>query len=77
MPYYIFVVAGEGRNKTAKLLNQYEHYREAKAETKRLRTEEPLADDQAYRINFSASEAGAEKNLTEYREEPIVKEWEK
>lgn len=77
MPYYIFVVSGDGRHKTAELLNQFEHYRDAKNEVKRLRIEEPLPEEKSYRINFSASETEAEKNLTEYREEPIVKEWEK
>lgn len=77
MPYYIFVVTGEGRSKSAELLNQFDNYREARAETKRLRIEDPLPENQSYRINFSASEAEAEKNLTGFREEPIVKEWEK
>ncbi|MBT8121455.1 MAG: hypothetical protein KJO10_02875 [Gammaproteobacteria bacterium] len=78
MPYYIFIVTGkESSRKTATLVSEYPTFKEAKTEVKRLRSEQPLPDDQVYKINFSPSEAAAEKALTEFREEPIAKEWEK
>ena len=78
MPYYIFIVTTNDANqKSATLVSQYEKFRDAKNEAKRLRAEQPLEDNQIYKINFSATETEAEKALTEFREEPIAKEWEK
>ena len=78
MPYYIFIVTtNDASQKAATLVSQYEKFRDAKNEAKRLRVEQPLEDNQVYKINFSATEAEAEKALTEFREEPIAKEWEK
>lgn len=78
MPYFIFVVtSNESNRKSATLVTAYENFREAKNEVKRLRNEQPLEQNQIYKINFSPTEAQAEKELTEYREEPIAKEWEK
>lgn len=78
MPYFIFVVtSSESGRKSAALVSQYEKFRDAKNEVKRLRSEKPLDDNQIYKINFSATEMEAEQALTETREEPIAKEWEK
>lgn len=78
MPYYIFIVTtNDASQKSATLVSQHEKFRDAKNEAKRLRAEQPLEDNQIYKINFSATEAEAEKALTEFREEPIAKEWEK
>jgi hypothetical protein len=78
MPYFIFVVTSkESGHKSARLVKQFEKFREAKNEVKRLRSEKPLDDNQIYKINFSATEMEAEQALTETREEPIAKEWEK
>ena len=78
MPYFIFIVTtNEARQKSATPVSQHEKFRDAKNEVKRLRVEEPLDENQIYKINFSATEAAAEKALTEFREEPIAKEWEK
>ena len=78
MPYFIFIVASnDAGQKSARLVTQYGKFRDAKNEVKRLRAEQPLPENEIYKINFSASEAEAEKTLTEHREEPIAKEWEK
>jgi hypothetical protein len=78
MPYFIFVVtSNEANRKSAALVSQYEKFRDAKNEVKRLRVESPLEDNQIYKVNFSATEAEAERALTEFREQPIAKEWEK
>ena len=78
MPYFLFIVTSmDDRHKSAELVSQYEKFRDAKNEAKRLRMEQPLSDNQVYKINFSATEGEAEKAVTEYREEPVAKEWEK
>ena len=78
MPYFIFVVtSNETGRKSATLVSQFEKFRDARNEVKRLRSEKPLDDGQIYKINFSATETEAEQALTETREEPIAKEWEK
>ena len=79
MPYYIFIVTSSesSQRKSASLVNRFDKFQDAKKEVKRLRAEQPLEANQIYKINFSASETEAEKTVTEYREEPIAKEWEK
>ena len=79
MPYYIFIVTSKetSQRKSAELVAEFEDYRGAKNEVKRLRIEKPLDDNQAYKVNFSESMAAAEKALTDYREDTIAREWEK
>lgn len=79
MPYYIYIVTdtGTGAKKSVEHVSAYENFKLAKTEVRRLRTETPLNDDQAYKIIFAADTAEAEQRLVEYREEPIAKEWEK
>ncbi|MGB5259960.1 MAG: hypothetical protein WBO34_05485 [Gammaproteobacteria bacterium] len=78
MPYFIFIVTSNAANqKSATLVSEYEKFRDAKDEVKRLRVDSPLEDNQIYKINFSPTEAEAERALTEFREQPIAKEWEK
>ncbi len=79
MPYYIYIVkTSESSNtKSVSMVSEFEVFRTAKNEVKRLRAEAPLADNQIYKIIFAENTAEAEKSLTEYREEPIAKEWEK
>jgi hypothetical protein len=79
MPYYIYIVTSNETSKTksARLVSEFDGFKEARTEVKRLRIEEPLDSNQIYKINFSDSEAAAEKNLTDFREEPITREWEK
>ena len=79
MPYYIFVVTSSetSNKKSAAFISEYETFKDAKNEVKRLRIEKPLDANQIYKINFSGSEAEATKALTDYREEPVAREWEK
>ena len=79
MPYYIYIVTdtGTGVKKSVEHVSVYENFKLAKTEVRRLRTEAPLNEDQAYKIIFAADTAEAELRLVEYREEPIAKEWEK
>ena len=79
MPYYIYIVTGSetSNTKSVALVRGYENFKLAKAEVRRLRTEEPLDDNQAYKIIFADDQPEAEQRLREFREEPIAKEWEK
>jgi len=79
MPYYIYTVTASatGTKKSVEHVSDYENFKLAKTEVRRLRTEAPLSDDQSYKIIFAADTAEAEQRLVEYREEPIAKEWEK
>ena len=79
MPYYIYIltVKDQAAMKSATLINEFEKFKTAKAEVKKLRAGKPLDEGQSYKIIFSDNQAEAEKMATEIREEPIAKEWEK
>jgi hypothetical protein len=79
MPYYIYIVTGSetGNSKSASYVREYGNFKDAKTEVRRLRTEAPLEAHHVYKIIFAEDRAEAEQRLTEYREQPIAKEWEK
>lgn len=79
MPYYIYVVTSHetASTRSVKLVKEYENFKFAKTEVRRLRNEEQLEDKQAYKIIFADDTAQAEQRLSEFREEPIAREWEK
>jgi len=79
MPYYIYIVTttDTGTKRSAEHVSEFDDFKLAKTEVRRLRSEESLEDKQSYRVIFAADTAEAEKHLLEYREEPIAKEWEK
>jgi len=79
MPYYIYIITTQdsSNTKSLSLVGEYDSFKSAKTEVKRLRVEVPLTDNRIYKIIFAADQAEAEKNLKEYREEPIAREWEK
>lgn len=79
MPYYIYIVSRQDTASTSsvKLVREYENFKLAKTEVRRLRSEEQLEENQAYKIIFADDTAQAEQRLTEFREQPIAKEWEK
>jgi hypothetical protein len=79
MPYYIYIVSSNetGNNKSAEYISEFENFKDAKTEVRRLRIETPLESSQAYKVMFAEDRAEAEQRLTEYREQPIAREWEK
>jgi hypothetical protein len=79
MPYYIYIVSSNetGNNKSAAYVSEYDNFKDAKTEVRRLRIETPLESSQAYKVMFAEDRAEAEQRLTEYREQPIAREWEK
>jgi len=79
MPYYIYTVTmkDQATMKKAVLVNEFEKFKAAKSEVRQLRSEKPLDEGQSYKIIFADNPAEAEKKVTEIREEPIAREWEK
>ena len=79
MPYYIYIVTTQesSTSKSLTFVSEYDAFRAAKTEVKRLRAEAPLPGEQIYKIIFAADRPEAEQNLLEHREEPIAREWEK
>jgi len=79
MPYYIYIVTttDTGTKKSAERVSEFENFKQAKTEVRRLRSEAGLEDNQSYKVIFADDTAEAERRLLEYREEPIAKEWEK
>lgn len=79
MPYYIYIVTSSetGNSKSAAYVSEYDNFKEAKTEVRRLRTEAPLEAPRNYKVMFAEDRAEAEQRLTEFREQPIAKEWEK
>ena len=79
MPYYIYTVTvkDQATMKKAALVNEFEKFKAAKSEVRQLRSEKPLDEGQSYKIIFADDTAEAEQKVTEIREEPIAKEWEK
>jgi hypothetical protein len=79
MPYYIYIVTvkNQATMKKATLVNEFEKFKAAKSEVRQLRSEKPLDEGQSYKIIFADDQAEAEKKVTEIREQPIAREWEK
>lgn len=79
MPYYLYIVTPSETStaKSLEYLDQFDDFKTAKSETKRLRAAAPLEGEQYYKIMFAEDQAEAEQRLKEYREPTIVKEWEK
>jgi hypothetical protein len=79
MPYYIYIVTSHdtASTRSVELVREYANFKLAKTEVRRMRSEEQLEENQAYKIIFADDTAQAEQRLTEFREEPIAREWEK
>lgn len=79
MPYYIYIVTSNetGNNKSAAYVSEFENFKDAKTEVRRLRIEAPLEGPRSYKVMFAEDRAEAEQRITEFREQPIAREWEK
>ena len=55
MPYYIYIVTSHdmATTRSAKLVREYENFKFAKTEVRRLRNEEQLEEKQTYKIIFA------------------------
>ena len=79
MPYFVFQIEKDSRNQIDELilLDQFEHYKDAKNLARSKRSELKVEEPGKIKIMFADSQEYAEKKLTESREAPILREWEK
>ena len=79
MPYYLFKIRQNdklGLVKDLELLQEFDVFRAAKTEAKRLRAEQ--SDDEfIYKVMFAESQLSAEEQLQEKREKPVLMEHER
>ncbi|MDZ7804076.1 hypothetical protein [Thiohalophilus sp.] len=79
MPYYVYKM-NEGLNsmvKNLECLDEFESFKEAKNFARARRSEQSEGDEAIVKVIFAANQLAAEEMLTEKREEPILREWEK
>ncbi len=78
MPYFVYQITkgSSGRVKGLELLDDFEAYQDAKRYARELRAQ-GTDERTLIKLIFAASEAEAEARLSEVREEPILREWEK
>ncbi len=80
MTYYYIYKVTPGETETAKsleLVREYEKYQDAKRDVRAMRADQPADSNHQYKIIFADNQAEAEERLLEFREQPIVREWEK
>jgi hypothetical protein len=79
MPYYIYkITAGEGPSaKQLEFVSEYDNFKTAKQEVRSMRASQQANGDVVYKVIFAGNQPEAEQRLLEYREQPVVKEWEK
>lgn len=79
MPYYIYRsdLSAGALVKNLTLVGNYEQYKEAKSEIRKLRADIQHAETPEWKMVFAESELQAEELLQEKREAPVLMEWEK
>ena len=79
MPYYLFKMSSSDSFdlvKKLELLQQFDHFKEAKNSAKQLRVESD-SDESNYKVIFADNQLQAEELLMEKREKPILMEFER
>ncbi len=79
MPYFVFHL-NRGTNgvvRSAELKDSFTEYKDAKTFARNLRVELAVKDVSDVKIMFADNEDMAEAKLTEGRDAPILREWEK
>ena len=79
MPYYVFHLdkGTNGAVRSAELKDQFADYKDAKSCARHLRAELEVKDASDVKIMFADNENMAEAKVTENRDAPILREWEK
>lgn len=79
MPYYVFHLTKgtNGAVRSAELIDDFADYKEAKTLARSLRAELKVKEASEVKIMFADNEEIAEAKLTENRDAPILREWEK
>lgn len=79
MPYYVYKILPSVSNivKNMERIAEYEIFKEAKKHVYNLRNELAEGDETVYKIIHASNALEAEELLSEKREQPILREWEK
>ncbi len=79
MPYFVFHLTKgtNGAVRSAELIDDFVDYKEAKTLARNLRAELKVKEASEVKIMFADNEEIAEAKLTENRDAPILREWEK
>ena len=79
MPYYVYLIKPGVTNlvKDLEKVSEYENFKEAKTFVKDKRSGQDGDEAVTYKIIFAENVLEAEERLSEQREEPILREWEK
>ena len=79
MPYYVYLIKPGVTNlvKDLEKVSEYENFKEAKTFVKDKRSGQNEDEAVTYKIIFAENVLEAEERLSEQREEPILREWEK
>lgn len=79
MPYFVFHLTKgtNGAVRSAELKDDFADYKDAKTFARNLRAELEVKDASDVKIMFADHEEMAEAKLTEGRDAPILREWEK
>lgn len=79
MPYYVYKI-NQGIStlvKNVEYIDEFEAFKDAKNFARSKRQELEGDDPTNYKVIFAANQLAAEEMLTEHREAPILREWEK
>jgi len=77
--YYVYKISPTIANlvKPMELLEQFENYKEARNYARELRQDSSSDPQETFKVIFADNPLDAEEKLSEFREQPILKEWEK
>lgn len=79
MPYYVYMIKPGVTDliKNLEKVSEFETYKEAKSFVKEKRVGQDGEEPVTYKIIFADNALEAEERLSEHREAPILREWEK
>ena len=79
MPYYIYRISSTSapQNRRLKLCHTFDTFKSAKNKVRAMRSELDPTDSSILKIVFAENPTEAQQRLSEVREKPILKEWEK
>ncbi len=79
MPYYVYLIKPGVTDliKDLEKVSEFESFKEAKSFVKEKRSGKSEGETMTYKIIFAENVLEAEERLSEHREAPILREWEK
>lgn len=79
MPYYVYLIKPGVTNlvKNLEKVSEFENFKQAKNFVKEKRASQDEDKSLTYKIIFAENALEAEERLSEQREAPILREWEK